>query len=392
MPFECGFVYPPWALADDLDLLDRMQGEIGLDHLTLPVVTGSHARLQLSGDDAPRWVAVEAGWHFSTGHAGCERSDIPPHVTRSVGRRGALEPVATYARRFGLALHVRLDVRAALAGREAAAAALHRNAWGQTPPHAGGCVMQPAVRQLLRQTLRDLAQFAPDGVQLVDWAPDVSSGGDTALTRVDPGLRELLDLCFCDACRDVARRGGIDDESAARSVQASYQRRLRAAEGGGRAGPSAAAHSTAEPPLLRESDPVCSAYVAARRADTLAWLDSLAREHAERWRMLVWSSAEAEGRIASEGWAPLAWLGCSGGQQLPSIGATGDDGDGAGVRLFAWRPHFERGSQLVRTVHDLAARGRLACVEFEDLDQCPPQSRQWIRQAVRYARREQCAG
>jgi hypothetical protein len=354
-------------------LLERAHGEFGLDHVTACALEGGGHALYLGKDEGPRELILEPGWQYPPDLSHFERCELRPRVARWVGRRNPLAELAESAAAQGIRLVIRVGLRAALLAAEPASHVAMRNAWGEPVPGGGPCVCQPAVRELLRAALLELASYNPGGLQVVDWRPDRLAGPAAARPlEWNPRARRLLDVCFCDACRQIAGAAGIDPDQAARSVQVHFRSAVAAAD-----------PQEAEPRLQR--DEVLVGYIRSRCGDTQRWLISLVSMHDSRRLMLVergrlepdpagwWAPP-----VAPEGWAQVVRPGAAGGGGVPSAGG--------GVSLPAWRPEFRESSELVRFVQEALACG-VGLIEFERLDLDPPEALTWAKQAVRFGRR-----
>lgn len=371
MASDFGIVYPLWDYAaDDGRYLDEVAGAVGLDHLTVPVVTGAHTEFRLgSGGETPHFF-TEGGWHFRVRTKGYGGTALRPTKGRWFASGDVLAEVRARAAKLGVRLVLRLDLRAVRALVDAEPHVRQRNAWSQEVPFAGACALNPDVRELLRATLEDLQRYEAAGYELVDWAPDNAVDRHAARPLVwHAAARELLDICFCASCRQVAQRAGVDPDQAARSVRVRVEQAVTGASGSELA-----------------DDPVVTAYVAARAQDTCQWLQRLAEGNTAPQYFLVRLFDEAPlghcapwvrmvrlpGGAADEaGWAVRR-------KALPEISA---------LALPAWRPTFGEAAELVRFVAE-AVRSGVSMLDFEGLNEGPTEAITWLKQAVRFARRE----
>ena len=375
MTADFGAVYPLWDYAaDEGRLLEQAAGDIGLDHITIPVVTGAQMQFRPGGADTPHFH-TEGGWHFRAASKTYATAALRPPKARWLAGGDVLAQVRERAAELNLRLLLRVDVRAVRALVDQQRHLCQRNAWGQEVPFAGGCACNPDLRELLRVTLDDLRRYEPAGYEVVDWAPDTAADRGAARPLAwHADVRRLLDVCFCASCRQVAERGGIDPEQAARSVRVQVERHLGkpASKAGG-----------------ADDDPVVAAYVSTRAADCCQWLQRLGEGDGDRRRLLVRSFGEpALGNCAP--WVRLVRL-------LP--GDCGPlDGERWAERLRAlaeisalalpvWRPTFNDASEVVRLVLE-AVKASVRTFDFEGLSEAPPEAVTWLKQAVRFARRE----
>src|SRR5262245_59155093 len=103
-----GVVYPLWNhTREPGNLLDRLVGEVGIDHITIPVVTGPVEQFRpYFFPDAP-YFGTEGGWHYPPGER-LIAARIKPHVATWCGKRDILSQVRTAAERQGLKVYLRL--------------------------------------------------------------------------------------------------------------------------------------------------------------------------------------------------------------------------------------------------------------------------------------------
>lgn len=383
MSGDFGLVYPLWTdPRGPADVLDGVVGEVGLDHLTIPVVTGPVTQFRADPAQPPNLFVTEGGWHFPPRLSAYTGGSVRPRTAGWFGKRDVLGAVCEYAVKRDIPVIFRVDARSALRLLEHEPHLRSRNAWGDEVISAGACVLNPELRELLRGTLRDLSRYGPAGFELVDWAPDLAV--DRYRPRPlsgCPTARHLLDICFCPACRQVATLAGIDPEQAARSARVHTDQTLR------HPGDAARAVTALNDELLR-------GYGQARRRDAHAWLRQLAETHREHRRYLLGDARMPQTIIdllpLVTTNAFLLLLRAPEPTQPPEQGASADPGlwlDGAfGTALPVWWPQLEQADQLVRLVVDLTRAGA-RFFDFERLEEAPSGVVTWLKQAVRFARR-----
>jgi hypothetical protein len=380
MGSDFGLVYPLWTDPQASgELLDRAIGEVGLDHVTIPVVTGPQEQFRPNPAQPPHYFATEGGWHFPPDPNCYKGGSARPRPARWFGKRDVLSRVCEYAGRRDVAVIVRIDLRAVTALVEHAPHLRRRNAWGDEVALAGACVLNPDLRELLRGTLEDLLRYEPAGFELVDWAPDlpVVQAGPRPLDW-HPPVRELLDICFCPACRQIANVAGTDPDQAARSAQVHVERVLTQPE-------------VHEPVAKVHSDELLDAYRQARRRDTAVWLQQVAGAHGRRRRYLLSDAATLESIEPLLGKGAFLLLVRTG---RPPLTVEEDALQGAvrlldrahGLTLPVWQPAVKQAGQLVRKVAGVIKAGA-SFLDFEGLEEAPTEAIDWLRQAVRFARR-----
>lgn len=374
MSNDFGVEYHLWSYANEPgELLDRLIGEVGIDHVTVPVVTGPLEHFRIAPPSPPNLFTTAGGWHFPPAAEAYRGCAVRPRTARWFGKRDVLARVATIVAKHRVRLVCRLDVRSCRPLLEHEPHLSTRNAWGDAAPGAGLCVLHPDTRELLRATVRDLRRYEPAGFQLVDWAPDLAV--DRGLPRPlshTPVAQALLDLCFCPACRQAALAAGVDPDQAARSVRQHLLDALREA-----------------PDAIRErlkQDEVLAGYVAARRTAAAAWQRELIARHADcRWYHVCDAPTP---NLPWDREPPAGDTACTRIRRglVGDTAVSGAPGPAEGRILPAWRPVVTRPDRLVRLVAEAA--GRVAGpIEFAGIEEAPPDVVDWLRQALRYARR-----
>jgi hypothetical protein len=356
-----GLCLPAWQhRADGGALLEAVAGQVGIDRLVVPAVTGPLEQFRLGdGIDTP-WFATAGGWHFRPDSAAYEDLAHRPVRADWVGREDPLDALRAAAEAAHLTICVRLDLPRAAALLPKSDHLLRRSAWGQ--PLATACVNHPEVRALATATMRDLRRYAVAGLELADFWPDQHDLAGPTGAAWNPALRGLAEVCFCPACAQIAQRADIDVESARRSVRATADKYWQAPD---------------DPP---GEDPLLAAYRAARHADCDRWL-TRCRDGLGDALVVRYASAASGPRCTSAA-IPLT-------RQLSawSAPAAGELPPASGVALPTWRPAFAQSTDLVKAASELVAAG-VARIDFEDLEQAPTTALTWLRQAVRKARRE----
>ncbi len=376
MASEFGILYYLWDFAtDEGRLLERVVGEAAIDHVAVPVVTGALTTFHhLVQPDAPHFH-TDGGWHFRTSTKVYQNVALRPKKARWFAAGDLLAQLRERVSTWNLKLHARIDLRAVQPLADDQPHVMQRNAWGQESPAAGACASNADVRELLRATLEDLARYGLAGYELCDWLPDHAI--DHTNSRPYnwlPSVRRLLDMCFCASCRQIAERAGVDADAAARSVRVHVERLLNAGN----------AAQTSDP--IRD-DPVVATYVAARVSDCGAWLRRQVEGKPECRRLLLRDLGTASigtcapwvhmlrlpapQQIVDQDWRARIEA------ELPRL---------AGLSLPVWRALWEDSAGLVSLVHRVVDSG-VAVLDFEGLTESPTEAIDWLRQAVRFAKR-----
>ena len=374
MAARYGIVLPLWSYADDDgQLLERAAGEVGLDHITVPAITGPQSHFRLGGALERPYFQSEGGWHYPPVAKAYGVAGLRPPKARWFGTADHLARLREHLERLGLKLVLRVDLRPVPALLVQEPRLCQRNAWGQEVPTAGVCAGDAVARELLHCTLEDLLRYQPTAYELADWVPDHAVNQHAARPLAwHAEARQLLDLCFCPACRQAAERANCDPDQAARSVRVQLERLVGTAAG------------------ACDTDVAVAGYIAARSQENLAWLGRLAAADTQRNYDVVhelgqvWPNTE---RASLGVLFRLARGSAAADADELGLALRWDGWRGGGVSVPVWQPTFAEPAALVRFTSD-AVRGGAGAFDFEGLDEAPPQAMTWLKQAVRFARRD----
>jgi hypothetical protein len=371
---EFGLYYPPWNYTGKADdLFGRVAGEVGIDHVTIPVVTGEQTQFRLNRLRDEPYFHTEGGWHFPPREE-LYKGGVRPPTAAWFGKRDVVARICERGRNLGLAVYFRVHVPS-VRRLTKDASLRRRNAWAQDIGALPACPCNPELRELTRATLVDLTRYDPVGFQVPNWSQaEPSPREDTATAlrwlSIGPDLR----LCFCASCRQAAAGAGVDPDQAARSIRTRFEW-LGARQAG------------ATSPEWVDKDDVPRAYESARAADYRDWLDRLGEVVSGRRCFCVQTLALPEAspanwtrycdglavhmdEVASE--RPLA-------VQVATLEATA-----AAVQVAS--PDSADSSGLVRLVSGLTT-AHVSFLDFKGIEEAPAEAVTRLKQAVRYARR-----
>ena len=384
MSANFGLVLPLWNYSSYEDnLFERAVGEIGINHLTIPVITGEQTQFRLGGGYASPYFHTEGGWHFPPQSKLYATSGVRPRAARWCATRDVLANLRDRLEKLGLDLFLRIDLPAVRGLVEHTPALRCHSAWGDELDSYGPCVCNPDFRELLLAALTDLARYEPAGFQLRNVQIEA-----VPLALEQPELGRLLlagkfsDLCFCAACRQIATMAGVDADAAAESLRACSKRL------------ASCSADEVFTQAWQERGPAPSAYRTARKADLRRWLDRLAESHTSH-KMFCLYEGDGVGEmgtpeaVTGPNWISLACLNhwaLSPAMHESAIALLRRVGGHQGLSLPAWDLHKPNADRLVRFVSQAAEVG-VEYFDFEKLEESPVQVVTWLKQAVRYARR-----
>jgi hypothetical protein len=201
--------------------LDRLQGEVGVTGITVPIATPPLAYVRRIPGLAGRIFHSRGGIFIQTDDQYYDRTRVKPVLSNWLKGRDPLAPVTERCRIRRLDL--RLEISATLTGRMATRypEASTKTVFGDTSP-ARMCLLNPDVAEWLRALAADACEhFAPAAIELADFhagrrdLPAAELARDTSWPKQ---TAELLSICFCESCRQMAAHAGVPVESAARAA------------------------------------------------------------------------------------------------------------------------------------------------------------------------------
>lgn len=250
------------------------------------------------------------------------------------------------------------------------------------------CPANPDVREFIAAMATDLAEsYSAQRIELADVLFNTSRDGREASMGVElkGAAQGLQDWCFCPACRQRAADAGCHVDAVLANVQQWLNRAFERTIGGKlddvNAGIMAAIGDDAD---LRS-------YQASRRASERSLIATIHAKLGDTLAIPVNDDAElaAIAPIATELGVSLVARYRKPASASPIPGAVDALGgaEDVSVRFDAYPPHAESGPALVSAVHDIVTAGH-GRVGFHADGLLPAPCLDWVRQAVRYARRE----
>ena len=202
--------------------LDRVQGELGLTGITVPVVCPPMTLLRCRPDPAPRVFRTRGGVFFPPQENCYAATRCKPVPSTWIKGRNPLAKAAETCRKRDLAF--RVSICTSLAGRiidrhpEAAAKTAHGDAFADRL-----CLVNPDVQALIVGLCNDLAaNYDPEAIELTEFHTGRIAPGSLGYDEpfdLGPGGRSLLALCFCESCRQLGGDGQTSPDAAVRSAQ-----------------------------------------------------------------------------------------------------------------------------------------------------------------------------
>ncbi len=218
-----------WDLVDERidEVLDRLKGEAGATGISVATCYHSVDQLRPHAGVSPRTFRSPGGAQFQPHAAAYAGTRIRPVVATWLKKSNPLAAVAEACDKRGLTLrgwtvccHSSVTV-----DRYQSSAA--KNVFGDLDP-TWLCPVNPDVREYVRAMVEDLAEHYPFETIELERPSFPARPHRHAHEKVGFELGEvgrwLYSLCFCESCRQAAKREGLDVEAAARSVSATLER------------------------------------------------------------------------------------------------------------------------------------------------------------------------
>lgn len=404
--FQVNMICHLWDLLDEGvgEVLDRLQGELGVSGVCVPVVCPPLAQLRCRPGAGPRIFRTRGGAFFTPQEAYYQATRCKPAASSWLKNRNPLQLVAEQCRKR------KLDCRAVVHSSSAGLLARHhpqtaaKTVFGDAWPERV-CLVNPDVQALLVGLCRDLAEnYQLSAIEMRGFhtgriRPD-SLGFDPPFD-LGPGGYALLQMCFCESCRQLADRGsevspGVGPESAARSAEVRLRRIFEA-------GPAAGGLDLTWEQLLADDAPLRK-HAASQWRALAGLLESIRREcdcpvilhtYDDLLQGAAGTHPLADGGAIGAAAAVLAHVRGTSQSETDEVARTvvGLAGPGQGaeveIRPYVGQPADAEPTDapaLVRNLSRLVELG-IRSVNLDNCGQIPESAWPGVKQAIRFARR-----
>ncbi|MBN1491784.1 MAG: hypothetical protein JXA69_17860 [Phycisphaerae bacterium] len=389
MPIEADIACCLGDLEDEgLDCaLDVIQGELGAAGIRIPLACPPVDAFRPRAGIEPRWFHSAGGLQFQPDVQYSRGTRAKPVVAEWLRKRNPLARLAETCHGRDLALHGRITCchsPATIAHNPTLAV---KDVFGSMSP-TWLCPANLDVHAYLSAIVEDVTRtYAVATIEIDAYAfPDWRAARAHGRIGFDPGAvgTLLLSLCFCESCRQLAARDGIDVAAAERFTRTDLDAICRA-------GGASDAQNLDD--YLERRQPI--SHLLTWRADRIIELVGRLQEAsaaplaARRPENTVITGADAT-RVASRCaimTVPLARSDEAAMEQLVACALTET---GAADRIHpildASNDVTPDAAALVRTVGRAAALGVVG-VTLGEYGLTPPERLGWLQQAIRYGRR-----
>jgi hypothetical protein len=378
-----------WDLVDEGidDALDRLKGEAGATGISLAVTYHSIEQLRPHSGVTPRTFRSPGGAQFQPTPELYAATRIRPLVPSWLKKTNPLAAVSDACEKRGLKLRAWTVCCHGSAMVAKYPVFAMKDVFGD-PSATWMCPVNPDVREYLRALVEDLTtHYRLDTIELERPSfPEKlhSHAHRKAGVELGPVGDFLYNLCFCESCRQAAKRDGVDVEAAATAVL-----------GGLNAILSDDTPTAASPSEFVSRNPVVSEFVDWRCRQVTSLVAAL--KEASPARVIVhrvgdqYMTATDWRSVAGACDGLLSHCAYSGDEAMKALvnEVLRDTGNMAGVELGfnACTPPCPNAETFVSAVAGAAKLG-VRAVDVYNYGLLPAGRMEWVRRASRYAQRE----
>ncbi len=229
--FSVQIIAYPWDLEDEgiEHVLDVLQGEIGVQGISVVAASGPLCELRARPDASPRIFRSRGGIFFQPDDSHYANTRIKPILSRWLKTRNPIATIAAACHKRDMKLRFILPTRRIGRVADRFPVTVAKSAFGDASDLCI-CPINLDVEAFLQGLVTDLCQnYAPDSIELYGMDRAFETG--VLATSADryalgPGGEALYSVCFCESCRQSATRDGVDAEAAARSAGATLSRAI----------------------------------------------------------------------------------------------------------------------------------------------------------------------
>ncbi|MBK8267579.1 MAG: hypothetical protein IPK83_04450 [Planctomycetes bacterium] len=354
------------------DAFARLRGEIGVDGVVIDAVAPARLALRPRIAQSPKIASHEAAAWFQPDSKCYSATRLRPNAAKAIKARNAMAQLCNEAASQGLAVRLRIDPleNGVLTDRNATAACV--DVFGR-PHDSRLCPSNPDVREYVASLVEDVStNFVCESVELanVDFGAGLYARCDP-VHGFDVSAMEsmLLGWCFCSACRQRAAERDVDVDETVSAVQAHLSRifELQPVEAASR---------------FVEQNAHLAGYRRSR-IETVTSLMKMIRRRAKRPLHLRASGDSLEAGFDCEAVADC----CDGFVLAKPCGGKPPAMKMLTLEIACHPPETADGPALVSAVHD-ASGGKYTSICFSEYGAAPEPCLEWVRQAIRFARRE----
>ncbi|GJQ27047.1 MAG: hypothetical protein HBSAPP02_20790 [Phycisphaerae bacterium] len=396
--FEC----QPWELEREgaEEALARLAGEIGVDGIHLHVSSSGGAALYPRGPMGPRIDSCDKGLQFQLDASKYASVRVRPRIAAWMKSRNPLEAVCKLAERHRLKVRAALPVSIPMPERSTVATII--NALGDVSPHSL-CFAHPDTQELHAALIEDLSSNYPiDVVEIAAPRRPRAQAAYDVLTFPSPSsdgepFSECLAWCFCPSCRQQAQAAGVDIALVQKKITdlisslpamdaAPREWKDVVAEVAALAGYERWQDESART-LVRQLRERCRKSLSLRLEESRYPVEFAARHALRTWEGISerMSLRAVRGGLPDEP-RPVRKLGSAlaavRNESPPMPGELKID-----LLMPSRPPDVRDGPHLVSLTHEAAQTG-CETIVFQDYATSPDACLDWVRQAIRFARRE----
>lgn len=354
------------------DAFARLRGEIGIDGVVIDAAAPARLALRPRVTQSPKIASHEAAVWFQPESRCYSATRLRPNPAKAIKARNALALLCNEAASQGMVVRLRIDPldNVVLADRNPTTSCV--DVFGRVH-ESRLCPSNPDVREFAASLVEDVStNFECESVELLnfDFGAGLYSGGELVHGFVHGNLKSMpLGWCFCPACRQRAMERDVDSDAAGADVQAHLSRVFEL-------------QSTDDAADLIGKNEHIAGYQRSR-VETITSLMKMIRRRAKKPMHLRDSGDSLGAGLDCEAVAEF----CDGFVLTKPCGGNRPAMKPLTLEIACHPPHTTHGPALVSAVHD-ASSGKYGSICFSEYGPAPKPCLEWVRQAIRFARRE----
>lgn len=354
--------------------IGRLHGEVGVDGLVIDAITPARIACRPRVDDSRKIVSHDAAAWFQPTARHYANSRLRPNTANAIKSRNELAKIIDAAASLGLTATARVAPfdNATIAARHPGTPCV--DLFGR-PHDTRLCPANPDVRDFAAAVVEDLTEnFQIDSIELAD--ADFGPGLYPAHRPLiglpgDEVASAMVGWCFCSACRQRAIDSNVDPDNVSRELRVLIDSLL-----------SLKPCPESDFSAIVSGNPNLGAYASVREEIVTSLIRSI-QKRATRPLFVRVASPSIMSAVNPNALAQH----CNGFVRAPAHSENTLPLPSR-IEMHGCPPAWKDSPSLVASVHN-AARQRHAAIEFLNYGTTPTPCLEWVRQAIRFARREQ---
>ncbi|MCP4593290.1 MAG: hypothetical protein GY842_21345 [bacterium] len=217
--FRANMVANLWDLADEglESALEFLQSDLGVGGVCAAATCGPGRHLRFGPEASPRVFETRGGVCFLPESKFYQDTRCKPSPAEWLRGRDLLARLSAHCTKRGLGLRAVIDCTNIGRIVTADARFARKNVFGDVPGRQV-CLINPDVAEFVCALVHDLHQtYALESIEL-SGLDAMDEPAERTGDSIGTGATQLLALCFCESCKQLATEAGVDVAGAARST------------------------------------------------------------------------------------------------------------------------------------------------------------------------------